>query len=250
MNTGDDNLLKAFFRQPSHLSQHILLLSAPDASTHKWNDTIRAELVAAVLDLDERPGSVCILRRGQQLIPLSGRIRCHPIPGNGAFHQLPDPLDQSGTVLRAGYEIRLRAQPRRIRMRLGQTAGQDDLCFRTTAPQAPQSVPHLPVAGGGHQDQIRILRLLHRLNALLGKHAPQRIGFILVDLAAKAEIISSHAAFLSTFAQMQFFLFVSIILDSRIECKQLDNNRGRCYDKGRQSGTGFAHYNSIWEVFL
>ena len=28
-------------------------------------DAVGAELVAAVLDLDERPGSVCILRRGQ-----------------------------------------------------------------------------------------------------------------------------------------------------------------------------------------
>ena len=59
MNTGDDDLLKAFFRQPSYLSQHILLLSAPDASAHKRNDTIRAELVAAILNLDIRP---CVLR--------------------------------------------------------------------------------------------------------------------------------------------------------------------------------------------
>ena len=77
MNTGDDYLLKAFFRQPSYLSQHILLLSAPDASTHKWNDTIRAELVAAVLNLDIRARVLRALLHAHFLILPHGADVCH-----------------------------------------------------------------------------------------------------------------------------------------------------------------------------
>ena len=63
VDSGHNNFLYALRRQCAHLTEHILRLPAPDSAARIGNDAVGAELIAAVLNLDVRPGAAGHLQR-------------------------------------------------------------------------------------------------------------------------------------------------------------------------------------------
>ena len=60
MDSGENDLLVTFLCQDLYFLLHILRPAASDAASRIRNDAVAAELVAAVLNLDEGAGMFCL----------------------------------------------------------------------------------------------------------------------------------------------------------------------------------------------
>ena len=73
MDACEDNFLVTFLRQDLYFLLHVLRPAASDAASRVRDDAIAAELVASVLDFDERTGVFRLLFNVKLLVLIGSR---------------------------------------------------------------------------------------------------------------------------------------------------------------------------------
>ena len=107
MDAGQHDLPVSRPRQALHLRGHILRLTAADAPSGVGDDAVAAELIAAILDLEERPGLMRKRMDVQRLEHMDAARRHHRLRRALLVQRGRDPLRQLALALRADDDIRL-----------------------------------------------------------------------------------------------------------------------------------------------
>ena len=196
LNARQNDLLIALFRQPAGLLRRLLHRQRAHPAPGVGDDAVRAEIGAAVLDLQHSPGSALQPSGGQLFKPPAlERViqggKGLPLP-NCALQK----LHKAGAV--AGAADQVHPQLFHIsRVCLGITAAHRDHRVRSRLSGPADDLPGLLIAHGGDGagvDQIGVRVPLEGDDLMSpgGKQLLQRLGLILVHLTAQGVKRYSH----------------------------------------------------------